>query len=147
VTGQYGNLKLWGPNDGSANGLPASSPDGFNYVGADGAFQVGAISQTITGLTVVAQYTVGFWWGAAQQDGFTGATTEQWQVSLGGQTQYTSIISRCQPRLHGLGVSDDDLYSGQHDRCAVLPRQWDAEWRSAIRAARRRLNERGHLGA
>ena len=25
VTGQYGNLQLWGPNNGSANGLPATS--------------------------------------------------------------------------------------------------------------------------
>jgi hypothetical protein len=28
--GTYGALKLYGPGDGSANGLPASSPDGGN---------------------------------------------------------------------------------------------------------------------
>src|ERR1700722_10749802 len=33
VTGSAGNLKLYGPGDGSANGLPASSPDGGNYIG------------------------------------------------------------------------------------------------------------------
>jgi hypothetical protein len=93
VTGQYGNLQLWGPGNGSANGLPASSPDGGNYVGADGAYDVGAISQTVNGLTVGAYYTLFFYWGAAQQYTYTGVTTEQWQVSLGGDTQTTSVAS------------------------------------------------------
>ena len=91
--GQYGNLQLWGPNNGSANGLTASSPDGGNFVAADGAFQVGAITQTINGLTAGDQYTVGFYWAGAQQLGFDGATTEQWQVSLGAQTQSTAVLN------------------------------------------------------
>lgn len=91
--GQYGNLALWGPNDGSGNGLPASSPDGGNYVGADGAFQVGAITQTINGLTIGDSYTVGFWWAGAQQSGFSGVNTEWWDVSLGSQTQDTTIVN------------------------------------------------------
>ena len=91
--GQFGNLQLWGPNNGSANGLPASSPDGGNYVAADGAFQVGAISQTISGLIANNSYDVSFWWAGAQQSGFTGPTTEQWQVSLGGQTQSTVVLN------------------------------------------------------
>ncbi len=91
VTGQYGNLQLWGPGNGSANGLPASSPDGGNYIGADGAFDAGAITQTITGLAVGDEYTVGFWWAAAQQYTFSGATTELWQVSLGSQEQSTTV--------------------------------------------------------
>ena len=37
--GQYGNLSLWGPNNGSANGLPASSPAGGNFIGMDSDFQ------------------------------------------------------------------------------------------------------------
>lgn len=93
ANGQFGNLKLWGPGDGANNGLPASSPDGGNFVGIDGAFQVGALQQTVTGLTAGKQYTVSFWWGAAQQYGFTGATTEQFQVSLGGQTLTTAVIN------------------------------------------------------
>jgi Protein of unknown function (DUF642)/PEP-CTERM motif len=93
ATGQFGNLQLWGPGNGSANGLPATSPSGGNYVGADGAFEVGAISQTINGLTAGNSYVVSFWWGGAQQSGFTGATTEQWQVSLGGQTQSTVVLN------------------------------------------------------
>src|SRR5271165_7137139 len=93
ATGYYGNLKLWGPGTGSNNGLPATSPTGGNFVAADGAFDNGAISQTINGLTIGNSYTVDFWWAGAQQSGFTGATTEQWQVSLGNQTQSTPVLS------------------------------------------------------
>jgi hypothetical protein len=92
VTGQDGDLQLWGPQNGSANGLPASSPDGGNFVAADGAYKVGAISQTVNGLTPGDDYTVGFWWAGAQQSGFTGPNTEQWQVSLGSQTLDTAVV-------------------------------------------------------
>jgi hypothetical protein len=90
--GDFGTLKLWGPGDGSANGLTASSPDGGNYVAADGAFEVGAITQTVNGLTVGAHYAISFYWGAAQQQGFNGATTEQWQVTFGSQQQNTVVL-------------------------------------------------------
>ncbi len=93
VSGQYGNLQLWGPGNGSANGLPASSPDGGNYVAADGAYSVGPISQTISGLTVGSQYAVSFYWAGAQQYGFTSPTQEQWNVSLGSDTQSTAIVN------------------------------------------------------
>jgi hypothetical protein len=93
ATGVDGNVKLWGPNDGSANGLPTSSPDGGNYLAADGVYEQAAITQQIVDLTVGDQYTVGFWWAGAQQEGFNGATTEWWSVTLGDQTQQTSIVS------------------------------------------------------
>ncbi|MBV9388090.1 MAG: DUF642 domain-containing protein [Chroococcidiopsidaceae cyanobacterium CP_BM_ER_R8_30] len=86
---QYGNLKLWGPNDGSANSLPATSPDGGNYIAVDSAFQnngTSSLSQALSGLTPGQQYTVSFYDAAAQQQGFTGPTFDQWQVSLGNQT-------------------------------------------------------------
>jgi PEP-CTERM motif len=92
ATGSAGPLKLWGPGDGSANGLPASSPDGGNFVAADGAFEVGAIKQTLSGLTIGNVYSVGFYWAGAQQSGFNGPNTEQWQVSFGGQTQSTAVV-------------------------------------------------------
>jgi hypothetical protein len=92
-TPQYNtDLILWGPGDGSNNGLPASSPDGGNYAAADGAFEIGSISQTIGGLTSGETYTVGFWWAGAQQYSFNGANTEKWQVSFGGQTQSTPVV-------------------------------------------------------
>jgi hypothetical protein len=92
VDGKDGALELWGPNDGSSNGLPATGPSGGNFVAADGAFEVGAIQQTIDGLTPGEQYTLTFNWAGAQQEGFNGATTEQWQVSLGSETQDTIVV-------------------------------------------------------
>jgi hypothetical protein len=93
ANGASGNVKLWGPGDGSNNGLPASSPDGGNYIAADGAYQVAPISQTLTGLTVNAQYAVSFYYAGAQQSGFTGPTTEAWNVSLGNQTLSTTTLN------------------------------------------------------
>jgi hypothetical protein len=87
------DVQLWGPNNGSNNGLPAASPAGGNFVASDGDFQQGPIFQTINGLTAGNTYSVGFYWGAAQQAGFTGPSTEQWQVSLGAQTLSTSVIA------------------------------------------------------
>lgn len=93
ASGVYGGLTLWGPGNGSVNGLPATSPSGGYYVAADGAFDVGAIQQNINGLTVGSRYTVSFFWAGAQQSGFTGPTTDNWTVSLGGNSQTTSTIS------------------------------------------------------
>jgi hypothetical protein len=91
--GQDGTLTLWGPGNGVANGLPATSPQGGYFVALDGAYQVGAISQTISGLTAGDNYVVKFYWAAAQQNGFIGATTDQWDVSLGSQNLYTPVAS------------------------------------------------------
>jgi hypothetical protein len=92
ANGVDGNVKLWGPGDGSNNGLTAS-PDGGNFIAADGAYEVAPITQTITGLTVNAQYAVSFYYAGAQQSGFTGATTEAWNVSLGNQTLSTTTLN------------------------------------------------------
>ena len=93
VAGQYGNLQLWGPGNGSANGLPASSPDGGFFIGSDPVFQNGAISQTVTGLTAGDLYKLSFYWAGAQQYTFNEATTEGWQVTFGSQTQSTATVS------------------------------------------------------
>jgi hypothetical protein len=90
--GQYGALSLWGPGNGATNGLPAASPQGGYFIAQDTDFQQAPITQTITGLTAGHDYTVGFDWAGAQQSGFMGPTMEQWQVSLGSQTQATSVI-------------------------------------------------------
>lgn len=92
AVGVYGGLQLWGPNNGSSNGLPASSPDGGNFVAADGAFEQGPISQTLNGLTPGHTYQVGFYWAGAQQKNFNGTQTEQWQVSFGSDTQSTVVL-------------------------------------------------------
>lgn len=82
--GQYGALKLWGPNDGSANGLPAASPIGGNFAAMDGDFQRKPLEQTITGLTIGKTYAVTFWDAFGQQQGFNGATVQSLSVNLGG---------------------------------------------------------------
>ena len=92
AVGSYGTTKLWGPGDGAANGF-TTSPTGGNFLAADGAYQVGAITQMITGLVVGQTYTLTFDWAAAQQYGYSGATTEMWSATLGNQTVSTSVYN------------------------------------------------------
>ncbi len=98
TTGSYtpeynSNILLWGPNDGSNNGLTAASPTGGNFVAADGAYQVAAITQTINNLTIGTNYQLTFYWAGAQQQGYNGPTTEQWIVSFGNQTHATAVAN------------------------------------------------------
>ncbi|HSI13582.1 MAG TPA: hypothetical protein VK961_16170 [Chthoniobacter sp.] len=79
----YGTTYMWGSHNGGASTWVAP-PSGGNFIAADGAYEVGAITQTITGLTVGQTYVLKFYYGAAQQQGsFTQATTERWTVSMG----------------------------------------------------------------
>jgi hypothetical protein len=92
----FGNsLTLWGSHNGGANAL-ATSHDGGNFVANDGAYGVAALSQMITGLNIGQKYELTFEWAAAQQFGFTGATTEYWVANLGDDAatrQATAIYS------------------------------------------------------
>ncbi|OYU15033.1 MAG: hypothetical protein CFE37_08235 [Alphaproteobacteria bacterium PA4] len=81
---------MWGPQSGSANGMPATSPSGGNIIAFDGAFQVKPLEQIITGLTVGKVYTVGFNYGFAQQHGFDGDTIQNWTVNFAGQSATTA---------------------------------------------------------
>jgi hypothetical protein len=85
--GQYGGVSLWGPQNGSANGLPATSPGGGNFVALDGDFQTFALNQTLNGLTAGQTYVVSFYYGYAQQYGFTGNTIQNLTVSLGSSSE------------------------------------------------------------
>jgi hypothetical protein len=85
VNGSAGSVALWTPGNGSNNGFTAS-PNGGNFLALDGAFEVGAVSQNVTGLTVGDQETITFYYAGAQQDGFTGATTEGLTVSFGNDS-------------------------------------------------------------
>ena len=62
----------------------SNPPVGTNFVQADGdpAFER-VFYQQLSGLTIGQTYELTFWQAAGQQTGFTGATTEQWVVSLG----------------------------------------------------------------
>jgi hypothetical protein len=70
---------------------------GYNYVEADGnpSFASG-FSYALSGLTAGTTYELSFYQAASQQLGFSGATTEQWIVSLG-----TSGLTACAGCLGG----------------------------------------------
>ena len=109
--GEYGGLTLWGPNNGSSNGLPAASPSGGNFLAMDGAYAVGPVSQTINGLTPGNGTTVSFYWAGAQQFGYNSATTEQFQVSLGSEVKFTPVVNNAN---HG--------FTGwQHESMSFVP--------------------------
>ena len=101
TTGVYspqfgGSIYLWGPGAGggsSNNGLTASSPNGGNFLSADGSYNNTTISQTIGGLTAGDTYKVGFWWAGAQQYAYTGVTNDYWTVGFGSETQTTPTVS------------------------------------------------------
>ena len=86
------NLKLWGPGDGSNNGL-SNSPDGGAFIGSDPRYQNSAITQTINGLIKGDSYKLEFYFAGAQQFGYDGATTEGWHVSFGTQAQNTAVLA------------------------------------------------------
>ncbi len=70
------------------------SPDGGSFVALDGDSTVtGTISQDISGLQIGKVYTLTFDWAAAQLKNRTGDITEQLQVSFGGQTFLTPVLS------------------------------------------------------
>jgi hypothetical protein len=75
-----------------------ASPTGGNFVALDGDTLYNAsLSQTISGLTVGATYTLSFDWAAAQFADRTGDTTEMLHVSFGGESFDTAVV----PNLSG----------------------------------------------
>jgi hypothetical protein len=98
-----GNVKIWGPNDGSTNGLPGSSPDGGNFLALDGDDngKQGYIEQTISGLTTGTNYLVTFYSAFGQQYGFNGATMQNLTVSLGSQSYVSATYSLPQHGFSG----------------------------------------------
>ena len=105
--GPNGALNLW-----AATG----SPDGGNFLAIDsdtsrtkavkGSLGRGTLSQTITGLVVGDNYAVSFYQAAAQQQGFFLPTTDQFQVSLGSTTLFSSLMSLPGVAQGGSGSTD-----------------------------------------
>jgi hypothetical protein len=86
----------------SANGVSLISvtapPLGENFVAIDPSYEgPGGIEQTLSGLTVGDKYAVTFEYAGAQQSGFSGVTTEGWDVTVNGtldaNTQLTNPIT------------------------------------------------------
>jgi hypothetical protein len=105
----YGSTYLWGSHNSGSVTLPATDPAGGNFIAADGAYEVGAISQTITGLTVGDVYVLQFYWAAGQQQGYTTATTEAWQVTFGSQTFTTGTYSLAAKGFSGWMIQNYDF--------------------------------------
>ena len=86
----YGDTYLYGPTNGGAAtttggvGNVEAVPGGGNFIAMDGVYEVSAVTQTITGLKVGTIYVLKFWWAGAQQESFTGPTTEWVTVNMGG---------------------------------------------------------------
>jgi hypothetical protein len=75
-------------------GFPATSPQGGNFVQADSTPGFSSpITQTISGLAVGQSYNLSFYQAAGQELNDYYATTDQWEVSLGSQTQYSALMS------------------------------------------------------
>ena len=87
-TSQYANpggpatLPLWA----GTHSVPNDSGEGTSFYGVDSTFHPSALTQEITGLTVGDKYTLSFDYAAAQQLSYSGNTTDNWVVMLGGQT-------------------------------------------------------------
>jgi hypothetical protein len=107
--GEYGNLQLWGTNNGGLNVIPPPPGGGSYFVGEDGDFQTAPLDQDITGLTIGKTYTVSFDYAFAQQVGFNGDTLQNWCVDLG------SSAEQCTPTdgnpSHGFTGWFDDSFS------------------------------------
>jgi PEP-CTERM motif len=73
-------------------GPPTSSPNGGNFVALSSDFNQGTISQTLTGLTKGDTVSITFDYAGAQQKGYSGASTDLLEVSLGGQTDKTPVL-------------------------------------------------------
>lgn len=73
---------------------PGPSPDGGNFVGIDGDSNFATpLTQLITGLVIGMQYDVTFYQASGQQNGFNGDTTERWQVTLGTESQLSTLMT------------------------------------------------------
>jgi hypothetical protein len=86
----FGPVALWGPNNGSNNGLPAASPEGGNFLALDGDYQDSALVQTIGGLASGHVYKVSFDYAYAQQYLHFGDTIQSLTVCLGAICQSTT---------------------------------------------------------
>jgi hypothetical protein len=75
------------------------------------------------GLTVGDSYVVSFYQAASQQLGAKpSATTEQWQVSPGGEIKDLGVDDRCPGRLCAVGEADTVLHRHGRQRDFELPR-------------------------
>ncbi len=116
-----GNRYLWGAANGGASAWDGTSVDGGNFLVADGDYHRTPIYQNVSGLIVGHTYAVNFDWAAAQWAGNTGATTETFQVGLGGQTAKTATFNLASKGFSGwMHQTFDFTYDGTSDALSFL---------------------------
>jgi len=84
-----GTVSLYPGNGKQTVNDPTGITNGW-FIAADGGYNTAAIQQQLSGLTPGQQYTVDFYQAAGQQYGYTGSTTERFQVSLTDSSTVTS---------------------------------------------------------
>jgi hypothetical protein len=95
------DFNAWNGGLGLAGSL-ANAPNGGNVVAIDGDVNYAtSIFQTITGLKVGDSYVLTFQQAAAQQLYTSGATTEQWQVTLGSHTDTSTLMHNASQSVVG----------------------------------------------
>ena len=88
------NSQYSGGNEAFSASFNSLSPDGGAFVALDGDVTArGGISQNLTDLQVGKDYTLTFDWAASQLRNRHGATTEQLEVTFGGQTFSTGVLN------------------------------------------------------
>lgn len=97
ASGQYGSVYM----DNAITADPYDTQDHGAFVAMDGDFNTSAVKIALN--TIAGQlYTVTFDWGAAQQSGFTGGTTDSILVALGGDlAKSTGVVSVPQQGFSG----------------------------------------------
>lgn len=83
----------WNGNRGLWAYTAPSGADTGNTIAIDGDSNYSTkISQSISGLQIGDRYQLTFYQAAAQQQGLTGATTENWVVAFGGSSQTSATM-------------------------------------------------------
>lgn len=97
-----GNVALWGPAFGVNNGFTGAAPGNTNFMALDGDYPAtdsnhhnatAPASTTVNNLVPGKAYVVSFAWAGAQQQGYTGATTDSLTVTFGTSSQVTQKIN------------------------------------------------------
>ena len=84
VNGNAGAVSLW---------VSPGPEDGLNFLAQDAYYHPDAIQQSVN-LVTGQTYDLNFEWATAQQNGFSGDTYDQWQVSLGGVVLTTTGLTK-----------------------------------------------------
>jgi hypothetical protein len=118
----YGSAAITNPIVGSPD---FGTNNGF-YIVSDGDTNYARnISQSISGLTNGSQYEVSFYQAAGQQTGFTGGTTEQWDVTFGSTTKTSTLMSPVQP--YGPGEDASVTMPAGQTNTATAVSSWQKE--------------------